>query len=330
LAAVWSSSIGVLGVGLEATGRALETLRPQKLMAAQNPTVGFGGQIAKYGGGIAAAAGLMDAVQYRSSAIRSKKNGDINASREYWFASSAASASALTGIYASLAGSSLFGPLGFALVLGVSAFAASNLAKQEESTLMELWARSCKWGVPETYRHWVKASDLDVAISALNAAAIGMQADVSVQARFLHASNIHISTPIGLVNPSDAVPIVFTLKYSLRLPKFSPAHSRYEWRLVIYSTGSNGGSATLSGDSTNPERTTLADASNGKILIDTTQTQAIVHHDKKNQILLLQGALPLNDNHGINAIELLLTYWPNEHDEASSAQLLVREDKIEL
>ncbi|MFV3327810.1 hypothetical protein ACNFG0_15220, partial [Pseudomonas sp. NY15372] len=316
LAAVWSSSIGVLGVGLEATGRALETLRPQKLMAAQNPTVGFGGQIAKFGGGIAAAAGLMDAVQYVFAGIRVSGQGDNGAANAYWVAGITAGLSSFFGIGAILAGNSaLLGPLGIAILFGLSAYATATHAKQGVSTSFELWARKSRWGIPLEHRIWQSETEQDIATSALNGAILGITANADIYVDFQK----HSTSPHFTIGETYSVASTKRLSCHMTIPNFHSKYSRYEWQLNTYRPNTPEPEHTYSGNSeelNQEENRTLTQAN----AADATYTP--------QQTITIQNSIILDEHDMTHAIELSLSYWPDKSDLSRLAQVIVRKDKL--
>ncbi|MFK0312453.1 hypothetical protein ACIQUF_14540, partial [Pseudomonas sp. NPDC090233] len=64
LAAIWSSTLGLLGAGIEATGLAVQLLRPENTLPGRLPAASLGRAIAKFGGVISALSGAMDTFQY--------------------------------------------------------------------------------------------------------------------------------------------------------------------------------------------------------------------------------------------------------------------------
>jgi len=53
-----------------------------------------------------------------------------------------------------------------------------------------------------------------------------------------------------------------------------------------------------------------------------------VTYDKDSRRLSIQNSHPLLETHDIIAIELILTYWPDKHNDLNRAELIVREDKM--
>ncbi|RCL20336.1 hypothetical protein C6A77_25065, partial [Pseudomonas sp. AFG_SD02_1510_Pfu_092] len=70
LAAIWSSSLGLLGVSVEAAGMVVALIRPEIPWPGTVTTGSLGSRLARYGGAISALAGVMDAAQYVNALVR--------------------------------------------------------------------------------------------------------------------------------------------------------------------------------------------------------------------------------------------------------------------
>ncbi|MBK5001111.1 hypothetical protein IAE37_003387 [Pseudomonas sp. S31] len=183
LAAIGSSTLGVVGVGIEATGLVMDLLRPGQIVVGPNATVSAGQTVVKFGGAVTALASLMDAAQYFQAIKRVAANGDLSSARSFFAAGGFATLSAAAGVHAAIYSSALLGPLGWAITLGLVAYVFAVNARKQESSLLELWARRCIWGVPAQERRWIRSEHFDTSIGELNAAAIGLCAEVSVAVR---------------------------------------------------------------------------------------------------------------------------------------------------
>ncbi|MFV3329245.1 hypothetical protein ACNFG0_22655 [Pseudomonas sp. NY15372] len=288
----------------------------RKLMGAQNPTVGFGGQIAKFGRGIAAAAGLMDAVQYVFAGIRVSGQGDRDTAKSYWVASGLTGFSSLMGVGVIFAGSStLLGPLGIAILLGLSAYAIATQAKREVSTPLELWARKSRWGIPLEHRAWQSETEQDIATSALNGAILGIAANTDIHVDFQR----HPSSPHFTIGETYSVASTKRLSYHMTIPNFHSKYSRYEWQLNTYHPNTPEPEHTYSGNSeelNQEENRTLTQAN----AADATYTP--------QQTITIQNSIILDEHDMTHAIELSLSYWPDKSDLSRLAQVIVRKDKL--
>ncbi|MGV2866530.1 T6SS effector BTH_I2691 family protein [Achromobacter sp. AGC39] len=206
IAGVAASAMGAMGVAIEATGmgirsvvQAMEKAAIAEARATNALTLGKG--LIRFGGVTSALSGVVEGLQFGSAALRAGRSGDVIARNRYFFASGLAILSGWVAAYAALAGaSSLLGPLGWAMVLGLLAYAASENAKRNRSTSIEQWARRCYFGNhDENPAVWWNAArtgasvlaysdpqvaidkgvlanaDKDTAIGALNAALLGVE-----------------------------------------------------------------------------------------------------------------------------------------------------------
>lgn len=326
LAAIGSSSLSALGAGVESAGLAVQILRPEQVLTARPVNLSLGGQIAKYGGAIASLAFAMDAKQYMSAAMRVSRQGDDNSDVSYKTAGAISILNMYPASYVAFFGGSLLGMLGVAIGLGLLAYGFAALAKNMESSILELWARKSRWGLPEKNRYWVSKVHLDEATGALNAAALGVTANAKVNIHLQNASNTQVNVPPGNIHfVSDAIPAGFKLDYDLCMPGFDPKQSKYAWHLTIYKSGRNKEQLTISANNENPTRTIystpalddLANERQSTPVLTLTQNHLIIH-----------GSIPLRDDHSISAIEIQLIYWPDIADESGCATILFREDKI--
>lgn len=335
LAAVWSSSIGVMGVGVEVVGVSTQILRPQLTttikVAGEVKTVMWGTRIAQYGGAIAAVTGVMDSAQYFFAARRVGQQGDDSSEKAYKLASKLALASVIPGVVGSIAaGSFLLGPVGIALILGLSAYAVAMWAKKQESSALELWARHSLWGTPATHRQWHRAEDLDTAIGALNAAVLGMTAELSITIRFHTTGGGRTVGPAGvLISDGMSVPAGFYLDYRFDLPNHDPTASRYEWSLTVYRPGDSAGQKIAAGRSDSNQKMTEQPPSRTKVDYNPNTTTPTIESDGATRTLTISGAIELDDNHSIHAAELNVSYWPDKSDEDGYARLIAKEDKME-
>jgi len=334
LAAVWSSSIGVMGAGVEVVGVGIQLLRPDMTIVVHarggaRPVM-LGLRIAQYGGAIAAASGLMDGVQHMFAAIRAGADGDSKAQLYSGFASVAALGSAFAGLFGALTfEASLLGPVGIAIALGLLAYALATQARKARSSSLELWARHSRWGSPREYRRWTAESDFDAAVGALNAAVLGMTAEVEVQTKLFKKGDA--SFPAD--GPTDwkrgRIWIGEYIIYHISLPGYEESSSRYHWALRVYRPGDSQGQIIASGESGKPpnDKPSSTSIKNSDYFLNTTAPT--ISSDTIAKTLIIEGAIALRTNHSIHAAKLEASFWPDKNDESGFANLLSQEDKTD-
>ncbi|WP_236184264.1 T6SS effector BTH_I2691 family protein [Pseudomonas juntendi] len=324
-AAVWSSSLGVLGASVEAAGLVVAQVFARTQHPGQILTAGLGISIARYGGGIAAIAGVMDAVQYWNAGLRTGREGDESANFLYKGAAWVSVASAGFGI--AFLGASLIA-LGFIVFLGLAAYTLATIANNHESSLLELWARHSKWGKPEGHRRWIDEQDLSNAVSAFNAAVIGLHAYVSIRTRFQSSHTAQMPHSAGaLLNDGNSVATGFYLDVDLRLPSATSELTKYEWHLAIIPAGIDRQRciAAYSSDTGKIEHIPI---DLGGVLADSASLDKYFTLKSLERTIHITGSLPLLDNHNIEKVELTLAYWPNRNDKSSYAKVVIIENKM--
>jgi len=330
LAAVWSSSIGVMGVGVEVAGGGVRLLRPNITVTVQSArgvqTITLGARIAQYGGGIAAASGLMDGVQYAFATGRALNQGDRSAAMGYGAAAVVATLSSGVGILGAFATHSvLLGPIGIALVLALTAYSIATWARKAESSPLELWARSCRWGSPPQYRLWTAGSDFDTAVGALNAAVLGITATLKIENRYdWRAITVDKSGGDGSTYPSANF-----IVYRACLPRFDMHASRCRWMLKGFRPGDTEGQVVASGQSDSPPAATNAPPDLKHVDYYPATTLPTIFHDRKSQTLVIEGAIALQAKHNIHALSLEVLFWPDAADTSGFARLTSQLDKID-
>jgi len=273
-------------------------------------------------------AGVMDAVQYWNAGLRTGREGDESANFFYNRAAAAAGFSASAGIFSALSASSPLIVIGISVLLGLAAYTLATKAKNLESSLLELWARHSRWGMPEGHRRWIDERDIDNAVSAFNAAVIGLYAHVSIETRF--QSSHTAKTPYlaeTMLNDGNAVAAGFYLDVDLSLPKPTSELTEYEWYLVIIPARVGG-----------PCRIAAYSSGNGIIEYNPRALEGVLAEPVRldqhftfrplDRTISITGSLPLLDNHNIEGVELTLIYWPNRHDKSNYAKVITMENKI--
>lgn len=334
LAAVWSSSIGVMGAGVEVAGVGIRILRPDLKITVRTGgrvrAVSLGTRVAQYGGAVTAVAAIADGVQYSLAQIRTSTQGDALAQRLYGTAKLLAIGAAGFGAIGALAiNATMFGPLGIALVLGLAAFGIATLAKQAESSPLELWARHSRWGIPEKHRRWTADLDFDTAVGALNAAVLGMTAELAVETRFDWRGRT-LDTSAGEVSwDGSSIPAANFIEYRISMPGYEPLASRYSWNLKIYRIGEGNGREIASGHSGSPPSPVLPSPDQKNLDWYPKTTMPEVSHDEASKALLIHGSIALRAGDSIDAMSVQVSYWPDATDIAGCAWLEIREDKVD-
>ncbi|WP_332611861.1 T6SS effector BTH_I2691 family protein [Achromobacter sp. ESBL13] len=260
VSSVAASAAGVMGVGIEATGVAIRSVAQamERVSVAQSHAVNalaLGKGLIRFGGVTSALSGAADAVQFGFAAYRNQRAGDFPARNLYsWAAGFALTGGGMGAVAAHYGLSSLMGPLGLAIALGLAAYATSQSAKDHQSTALEQWCRRCYFGVHnESPAIWWNSAktvitvppsptleaalakneaankDQYTAIGALNAAILGMD----VAAEFVN--NPQPTLDISSVEPIWSQALV----YRIRLPAWDPALSAYAMYVSLKSYAGN-------------------------------------------------------------------------------------------
>jgi len=356
--ALYGSSLGVLGGGVEIVGIALEkgAEQVQKISAlstrattAAKATVHAGNVFIRVGGSIGAVAGLYDATQAGFAANRTWKGGDTTAASKYFFSAMISGLGAGAGVWAAAVGAStLLGPLGIAIFLGLAGYGLYKWAEGEESTPLDRWARRCFFGkhneVPPI--HWNKPEHAHIAMAELNAATIGVQAGVNFRLRIVDSGSHGWGGPMGSVG----APIYEQhLEYRLVLPLFDANRSAYRWSLTVHRHGDGSanqytrGEVLAEGELNPPTLTTAASERRAALAVpkrpnkpdyradSTLPIQEIRTVELANaspqQVKDIRGAIvlmPDTRRHNIEAATLSLTYWPDRdiHDAYAEIKLM--------
>ena len=319
--AVLSASVGVMGAGVEIVGGVVQTLRSDLKVSVRSAgrmvPVELGSRILQVGGAIVSAATAVEGLQYALAAGRTGEVGDKAASNVYKGAAFASGVSALFGVAGSVWGTSmLLVPLALAVLLGFVAFGLAVWAKRLESQPLEFWARHSLWGLPVEHRRWLESHEMDTAIGALNAALLGLDADLEV------TYVVHRPTPEFTADGG-------TLKYRIVLPGYSADASRYERTLRTYQPGDSSGTIITGGRNDGTDETPSTQVS-GTELDDKPQWSVpVIDHDMESKTLTIRRELAYWGSLNFHAIKLEVAYWPDKSDESGVARLTVIEDKID-
>lgn len=355
--ALYGSSLGVLGGGVEIVGIALEkgAVQVQKVgslstqgMSAATATARVGNVFVRVGGSIAAVAGLYDATRAGFAANRTSKAGDVSAAGLYALSTGFSGAGAIFGITAAAYGSTaLLGPLGIAILLGLAGYGLYKWAEGEESTPLDRWARRCYFGKhnEDPPIHWNKPEHAHIAIAELNAATIGVEAGVNFRLRIVNSGSHGWGGPMGSVGAQVHEQ---HLEYRLVLPLFEANRSAYRWSLTVHRHGDGaanqytGGEVLAEGELNPPILATAASERRAALAIpkrpnkpdyraDSTlpkqEVRTVSLADARTlPIKDIKGAvvlLPDNRRHNIEAATLSLTYWPDRDIHDAYAELVL-------
>lgn len=351
--ALYGSSLGVLGGGIEVVGIALEKGAEQaqkigglsaRASAAAKATAHAGNIVIRVGGSISAVSGLYDATQAGFAASRSSKGGDATAASRYVFSATVSGIGAGFGIWAAATGATaLLGPLGIALLLGLAGYALFKWAEGEESTALERWTRRCYFGYHNETPpiHWDKPEHAAMAIAELNAATMGVEAGVNFSLRL-----VETDSP-GNMGKSSAI-LKRQLEYRLVLPLFDAERSAYRWSLTVHRHGDGavdqytGGEVVAQGNLNPPGLATPASKRQTALAVPklpkkpdyqansatpTLNIRTVTSADARTlQVKDIKGAiqlLPDSRRHNIEAATLSLTYWPNRDILDAYAELTI-------
>lgn len=355
--ALYGSSLGVLGGGVELVGIALENGAKQvqkvgslsiQAMTAAKATAQAGNLIVRAGGSIGAVAGLYDATRAGFAASRTWEGGDVSSTRLYSISSAVSGSGAIVGIWAAATGATaLFGPLGIAILLGLAAYGLFKWAESEESTALERWARRSFFGYGnETPSiHWNKPEHAHIAIAELNAATLGVEAGVNFRLRIVDSGSHGWGGPMGSVG---ATVHEQRLEYRLVLPLFDANRSAYRWSLTVHRYGDGSanhytGGEVLAEDALSPPALATAAGERRAALAvpkrpkkpdfradSTTPIQELrtltLSDASTQQVKVIKGAivlLPSPRRHNIEAATLSVTYWPDRDIQDAYAELIL-------
>jgi hypothetical protein len=235
-----SSSMGVLGSGLEVFGLILNKSK-QGLMniglvnSSARPvdvlTMGAGEAIIRTGAIITALSGMYDAVQSGFAANRVYKAGDKLSAAGYGASSITSILGAGLGTLAGFFGTTaIISVLGAAIAIGLVSYVLFKLAETRESNRIEQWARRCYFGIAnETPKiHWDAAIHANTALAELNSAILGLEATTTMKFKL---KNPHKQDLSGF-GPLAIAEIEASLAYRIVIPNYDENRSAYYWSMV--------------------------------------------------------------------------------------------------
>lgn len=213
LVAAWTGTVGVatetLGILLKQVGK----------VSGREALKQAGGIVVRVGGGIAAAASVVDGVQNIFAVVRTARQGDNDAAFLYGVSSAAyIVGGAVAGYSAIVGGGLLLGPLGIALGLIAIGVILRWEAINAEDTQAEIWLDRCYFGYGDRSEgKWTDAQAVEE-LKQLNAIYAGLSASMGFSDSWLGLKEI--------IFDYDRVDL------SIRFGGFNEK-SAYEWRLWV-------------------------------------------------------------------------------------------------
>jgi hypothetical protein len=354
--ALYGSSLGVLGGGVELVGSALarggNQVLAKRALSVRGALVadaveGAGRGLARAGAVIGVAAGVFEAAQAAVATKRSLSVGDTSAANTYLISTFLSGSGAFIGVGAAAFGANaLLGPMGMAIALGLLGYGLFLSAKSLESNSFEQWAKRCYFGnANETPKvHWVRPDQAHIAIAELNAITLGLEAGIHFRLRLT-----------GLSSPDDGGPIAGIsapvyeqcLEYRVSLPYFDANRSAYRWTVTIHRRGDETGNQSLGGEvivegewnpppvltSASERRATLKASTRPRLpdykensitprinlrTVRSTDGSPMPVKDIEGAIVLLLESRHYN----IEGATLSLTYWPDRDVQDAYAELI--------
>lgn len=339
--AVYSASIGVLGGSIEMAGLTIKGSAEQalKVVRANASSVGVisklvdaGNALARFGGILGAVSGVVEAISALVAAGRAGAAGGKSA--RYWYVAAAglSAASAGLSVYAiSVASTTILsatwvlGPVGWAILAGIGAFLFLQLGAEAESSSLERWAFRSHFG--KSRRN--KFADANTAVSALNAAALGVDAQVVFGS--IVRADYYEGKAATMWGAEAGLTVIPQLQYQMVLPRYDAASVAFKWQLIVkrYSgeqvmaSGMHPpGDPQLSEHSAPLQRLDYVPESNAPTSHERTVTSV---EGKKETFLVVDGKIELKISHDIDEARIVLEYLPNIHDSAMIALVDVSE-----
>lgn len=334
--ALYGTSFGVLGGGLEALGIAAS------IKANSNSLVAPGKVVIRVGATISALGGLFDTIQASLAMKRSYENGDIQANKSYQYAALSSAIGTISAIL-SVSNPVLFGALGWAVVLGLVAYGFNKNAAQNESTALEQWVRRCFFGMANETPiiHWNSPEYADIAFVELNAATLDLSGTIAFRSEHVHPSK---SSKIGgLINIEKPR----RLRFRVSIPRFTEANSSYQITLLFHRHGDGeapnqtGGELIMNKNFFVPSRATrtsnstnlsasfppkIPDYKSGSVTFEEIRNSHPLGADANAREFI--GSVELTPYIGapsILAASLFICYWPDRGLPDSYAELVIQE-----
>lgn len=352
ITALYGAYVAVIGGSIEAMGLlmkngATQAQKTLRLSPTSSNTVGkvakAGKQLAQYGVIIGAVGGYFDAVVAYKASSRSKKAGDGDASDIYIYSAILSGLSAtVLGISAFAGSTAIFGPVGWGILLGLSAYAFYKWAEGKESSPLERWANFSYFGKIEEKLKWI---DANTAVAALNAAVFGVDVvfEFETDIRVFQYPEPGITTAaMAILKPNPlGVQSVPQLTYQIVLPNYNALQVGYSWKLTVkrYSgaqvlASGHHPSQPIASPVATPHHTTDSQQKRNRLdydpqtVLPILQEKTITAADgSKSCFLLIQGAIDLHLGHDIDSAEVYIEYFPNINDKDMLAKVEIKKQK---
>ncbi|WBX87950.1 hypothetical protein [Achromobacter mucicolens] len=339
VAAFYSVALGFMGASVEAAGLAIKVpadaargfvLRwGAEKTPLFNRVVGLGSKMVMVGGAISALAGIADASASFRAAARVSKAGDVGAAKTYRIAGGLSILGAFLTFFGALGSLSLSGGLGAGIAIGLLAYAISHTAKSLESDALENWARRCYFGQADNNERWRDPNDMDAAIAALNAAALGMDVDLSftVETQVRSLDELYIED-IDVLKNGGSVENTKALVYSATLPGFDAEQSRYRFSLTTERFGLAQGTkrtphlsshVLASGQINNSAPLMPVSTLNRPDYTLDSETKPTTSRP------ILSGRYWLDSLNNIKSATLVVAFWPDKNDVSGFAAVEITE-----
>ncbi|UIN21239.1 hypothetical protein LAZ82_22765 [Herbaspirillum frisingense] len=308
-----SAGIGVLAATTEAAGTVLKIAGKELISKRLLLTAGL----------LGALSGIVDAVQAFYSASRAKSHGDKTAAGLYIVATMMFFGSAIASGAAAIIGSStLFGPLGVALVLVGLGVVAMWYAMNAESSQAELWADRCYFGVNRNEKGIWTDAQMAEEMAALNAIIAGLRIELGTRSM---ASRIS-----GALDFDGHLSDNVRLKISFGM--FDQENSAYEWEW--YAKHKKNGNVLLYKDSYGRPPWPLAPTPTRALRkSDIAQwpsvdpyARTLVFDDEGNTAAAIQQAYASIHSGEFSEISLKVNYWPDSSDTSCLTGTVVNEE----
>jgi len=269
-----------------------------------------------------AISGIVDAIQSFSSSQRAGKHGDKTASDFYLVASMMFVGSAVASGTAAVIGSStLFGPIGVALVLVGLGIAATWYAMNSESTQAEMWADRCYFGENRNQKGlWTDAQMIEE-MAELNAIIAGLRIEMGTRSMVNRLS--------GALDFDGHLSDNVRLKISFGM--FDQENSAYEWEW--YAKHKKYGNVRLYRDKYgNPPWPLTANATKPLKQSDISwptvdpYVRTYTFDEKGNVAVAIERAFASIDSREFSEISLKVNYWPDSSDMSCLTGTVVNEE----
>jgi hypothetical protein len=236
----------------------------------------------------------------------------------------------------------LMGPLGISIILATTTYGISKLAESKESGPLELWAKRCYFGKAneEPAIHWEFPEHADIAFAELNAATLGVEANVKFETQ---RADPKLTAKIGWVAYAATEQ---NITFKILLPNIDTSSYSYHWSLTVHRHGDGVPSNYASGEviatgsheishslptsqkkpSSRPSHKVKdyrADTLNQK----TSKKSAALHSGGSTTTEFITGHIELTPSlgkHSIQAATLNLTYWPDRNSPEAYAHLEIQ------